>query len=331
MEYTRPMLERIQIIHRRLLKGRSPGRPQLAEALEVDIRTVSRYIDFMRDRLHLPIEWDKVHRGYRYTKPVERLPVVPEAVTESELFAMLVATKALAQYKGTPWHAPLEKAFRKMTASLDSRDLIHLEELGSSLDIRLSGPDELDPGTFTVLTEAITRRRTLEFHYRKHAHRNIEPRRVNPYQLACVLNRWYVIGHDLDRDAIRVFVVGRIRDPRMGSSRFRRPSDFSGTEYLRNSFGIFRGKSNHQVVIDLDDWAADVFRDRRWHATQQVSETPDGGMRVSFQLDNLEEVESWVLSWGIHATVIAPAELATRVAGIAAGLVGKYRAGDGHA
>ncbi len=323
MECNRPILDLIRIIHARLCARSYPNRPQLAQALEVDVRTVSRYLDYMRDRLGLPIDYDPKRRGYCYTKPVERLPVVPEAVSESELFAMLVAAKALGQYRGTPWHAPLEKAFRKMTAHLDNRDLIHLEELDGMLDLRLAGPDELNPEVFAVLTEAITRRRPLEFAYRKHSERTIGRRRVNPYQLACVLNRFYLIGLDLDRDAIRVFVVGRIRDPRMGPGRFKRPDSFSGKDYLKRSFGIFRGNADYRVVIDLDAWGADVFRDRRWHASQQVEETANG-LRVSFQLDNLEEIESWVLAWGLHATVVEPAELADRVGNIARGLAGRY-------
>lgn len=328
MDCNRPILDMIRVIHTRLVARRYPNRPQLAKALEVDVRTVSRYLDYMRDRLNLPLEWDPVRRGYHYTKPVDRLPLVPEAVSEAELFAMLVASKALGQYRGTPWHAPLERAFRKMTANLDTKDILHLEELGDVLDIRLAGPDELEPDIFAVLTDAIAKKRSLEFTYRKHAQRGTERRRVNPFQIACVLNRFYLIGNDLDRDAIRVFVVGRIREPQLTSGRFKRPEGFSGKEYLKRSFGIFRGNADYRVVIDLDPWAADVFRDRRWHSSQQVEQTAEGGMRVSFQLDNLEEIESWVLAWGLHATVLEPRELATRVARIAQGLAEKYPVHD---
>ena len=326
MEANRPALDLIKVIHSRLMARKYPNRPQLAEALEVDVRTVSRYLEFMRDRLNLPLDWDPVRRGYHYTKPVERLPLFPEAVSEAELFALLVASKALSQYQGTPWHLPLEKAFRKMTAHLGSQEIIHLEELGDVLDFRLTGPDELDPSTFGMLTEAISKRRPLEFTYRKHTQRGTTRRRCHPFQIACVMNRFYLIGHDLDRDAIRVYVVGRVREPRMMPGRFKRPEDFSGSNYLKRSFGIFTRNAGAriEVIIELDVWAADVFRDRRWHSSQQVEELPEGGMRVSFQLDNLEEIESWVLAWGIHATVIAPPELATRVGRIARELVARY-------
>jgi len=74
----------------------------------------------------------------------------------------------------------------------------------------------------------------------------------------------------------------------------------------------------------LDAWAADVFRNRRWHPSQQVIDLPGGAMRVSFHLDNLEEVEQWVLSWGTHATVVRPKALVDRVRATAQGIVQRY-------
>ena len=47
-------------------------------------------------------------------------------------------------------------------------------------------------------------------------------------------------------------------------------------------------------------------------------------MRVTFQLDNLEEIEPWVLSWGGHATVVRPRQLADRVVGAARTLIAHY-------
>ena len=87
-------------------------------------------------------------------------------------------------------------------------------------------------------------------------------------------------------------------DPEILPGEFQRPADFKITEYLKGSFGIFKGQGNYEVVIDLDGWAADVFRSRHWHPSQQVVDLPGGAMRVTFYLDNLEEVEPWVLSWG---------------------------------
>lgn len=322
---TRPPMERIQVIHEQLSRQRFPNCAKLRELLEVrSERTVLRDIGFMRDRLHLPIAYDATRRGYHYTRPVEALPLPMHLVSEAELFAMLVAGKAIAQYRGTPYHRPLTRAFHKLAAHLDAGERLHLQSLDEALDIRLSGPDELDEETFDILARAIQQHRPLRFGYRKHAQRSRETRRLHPYQFACVNNRWYLLGHDVTRKAIRVFVIARISQPEILPGTFERPTDFNCQEYLRRSFGIFRGEDDFEVVIDLDPWAADVLRGRRWHASQQIQELPGGELRVTFLLDNLAEIEPWVLSWGAHATVIRPQQLAAAVTRTATALLERY-------
>ena len=70
-----------------------------------------------------------------------------------------------------------------------------------------------------------------------------------------------------------------------------------------------------------------MVRGRQWHASQQVTDLPDGRSRMTMRLTGLEEVERWVLSWGTHATVIGPPALADRVRSIAAALAQRYPSG----
>jgi predicted DNA-binding transcriptional regulator YafY len=86
-----------------------PNSPLLAREHEVSKRTIKRDIEFMKYRMDLPIQFDTRLNGYYYTEEVEHFPQVP--MSEAELFAMLVAHKAIAQYKGTPFEKPLDSAF----------------------------------------------------------------------------------------------------------------------------------------------------------------------------------------------------------------------------
>lgn len=56
----------------------------------------------MRDQLGLPVEYDAQIYAWRYAHPVKSFPTVQ--VSEGELLALLVAQKALDQYRGTPFH-----------------------------------------------------------------------------------------------------------------------------------------------------------------------------------------------------------------------------------
>lgn len=174
------------------------------------------------------------------------------------------------------------------------------------------------------MLRAVQQRRPLSFDYRKQASKSVERRTAHPYQLVCSNNRWYVIAHDPRRQAMRIFVLSRMAASEIMPGEFQRPADFKIDDYLKGSFGIFRGEGDYEVVVALDAWAADVLRSRRWHPSQELCELPGGGMRVSFRLDNLEEIEGWVLAWGVHATVVRPKALAARVLAAAQGIVERY-------
>ncbi len=114
--YSRPPLERMMRMHQRLKAGRYPNCRKLADELEVSSKTVQRDIDFMRYRLGLPIEYDQLHFGFYYTEPVSHFPNIE--ISEGELVALYVGQKALAQYRGTSFEAPLSTAFRKITDAI---------------------------------------------------------------------------------------------------------------------------------------------------------------------------------------------------------------------
>src|SRR5438270_780146 len=94
---SRPPLERMLKIHDALTGRSRVNATHLMAQLEVSRKTVVRDLAFMRERLELPIEFDASEQAYRYTRPVDAFPTVH--VTEGELLALLVAQRALEQYR----------------------------------------------------------------------------------------------------------------------------------------------------------------------------------------------------------------------------------------
>ena len=72
--HSRPPLERMLRIHQALQAGKFPNATTLAREIEVATKTIHRDIEFMRDRLNLPIEFDASRNGYFYTGEVSAFP-----------------------------------------------------------------------------------------------------------------------------------------------------------------------------------------------------------------------------------------------------------------
>ncbi len=308
---TRPPIDRMQKIFLAIKQGRYPNRIRLATDIEVTTKTIQRDLDFMRDRLHLPIAYSNEHLGYEFTQAVENFPLVE--LSEAELVSVFIAQKALVQYKKTPFEQPLRTAFEKLVSGLDGTITLSWADLESMFSFRSFEAAPADLSIFQVVTECVKRGRILEFEYRKLNSKKYERRRMEPYHVACIQDQWYCFGQDIDRREMRTFVLSRMKEAILGVDSFTKPSGFRIEDYLRDSFGVFTGKGSHHIRIRFDQFAAQLVRERVWHSSQRIQELADGELELHLTTSSFHEVEPWILSWGERAQVLAPKELAKRV------------------
>lgn len=304
---TRPPLERMMRIHQEIAAGKHPNATTLARQIEVTTKTIHRDLNFMRDRLQLPVEYDPLRFGYHYTEPVSSFPTLQ--ITEGELFALLVAEKALQQYRGTNFEKPLLSAFKKMAASLPDTISLNLADWEQTISFRHSAEPILNLEIFDALAKATASRRQLDVQYRKPGGKPSEPRVIDPYHLANINGEWFLFAYDHLREDIRTFVPARIASILATGKSFTRPKHFSVEKMLRDSFGVHSGEGDYEVLIRFDSFAADYIREKRWHPSQQLRELKGGGVELKLKLSSLGEIQRWILGWGGSARVVKPAEL----------------------
>jgi proteasome accessory factor B len=310
-------------LHHELQARHFPNCRKLADELEVSTKTIQRDIDFMRDRLGLPIEYDALRFGFYYTEPVTAFPSIE--VTEGEIVALFVAQKALEQYRGTSFEKPLKAAFQKMSDGLQDRIAFNWADLRGSISFRGIGTTTADLDLFEMVSKAVLKSHELTFEYKKLKSAKFEPRHVQPYHLSCIENQWYLFAHDLGRKQLRTFALPRIRKAKANGIRFNRPADFSITKHLSGSFGVFSGREQHRVRIHFDAFAARLVSERQWHPSQKIKPLADGEIEIALQLGSFEEIERWILSWGAHARVLEPQDLVKRLRNTADALRKTYK------
>ena len=298
-------------IHQALQSGGYPNTTTLAHQLEVCTKSIHRDLEFMRDRLELPIQYDGSRFGYFYTEPVKAFPTLQ--ITEGELFALVVAERALQQYRGTSFEKPLLSALQKMEQSLPDTISLSLTDVEQTISFRTSSEPILDLEIFDTLAKATRARRQLELTYRKPGQKHAEQRIVDPYHLANINGEWFLFAFDHLRNDLRTFAPTRIKAIRATGKTFERRKRFSLEERLRGSFGVQSGQGVFDVVIRFHERVADYIREKKWHESQQLRELKGGGMELRLKLSSLAEVGRWVLSWGGDAVVVRPAELAHAV------------------
>ena len=168
------------------------------------------------------------------------------------------------------------------------------------------------PGRLAKLEGAISKQRTVKFDYWSISRDDHAERTLNPYALYNDRGKWYVVGHDLDRDAERTFRVSRIEgDIRFATRRerdFRIPTGFD--------IGERRGRPDWQVGDIVGEARIEVRGDTAWWVQRTFGATgrlEDGDVWVT-EYSSLEQLASWILRQDGRAVPLEPEELRREVA-----------------
>jgi proteasome accessory factor BC len=244
-----------------------------------------------------------------YTLRSERYFLPALELTDDELAALQTCFYLL---EGKFAYAePLRLALQNL--ALGRPGLLDEAPSGTALRVEMRDPDYSPemPGRLAKLETAISKQRTVKFSYRAMMSGKESERTLNPYGLLHDRGVWYVVGADLDRDAIRTFRVSRIRgDIRFATRRerdFRVPQDFDIDAFRGRAswqFGELVGKARIEVRPETAWWVERAFG---------PSGRLEDGVFVT-DYSSLPLLASWVLRQDGRAVPLAPPDLRREVA-----------------
>lgn len=306
-------LERLFMIDGIIRNQSYPGVADLMRRFEVSERTIRADLAFLRDRLGAPLCYERHHQGYTYSDPAWVLPAL--VMTEGELLAFFLSVELARRYLGTAFEVPLRNAIERMAANQPAAIKVDLGDLTQHYTFQTGAITGADPALLAALLECAHQRWPMQITYftASRGERNI--RLIEPYHLYNVRGDWQVIGFDHLRGQFRNFAVSRIEAWQVLKDRqFTIDPSFSAEDYLRTGFLAERGDTAVEVAIWFDAYQARYIRERQFHPSQQIAEHTDGSLTLRFQSGALAEIRRWVMSFGSHARVLAPASLVEDVA-----------------
>ncbi len=209
-----------------LLQRRSAwsGR-DLADALHVDTRTVRRDIERLRS-LGYQVEANPgTGGGYRLGVGSEMPPLL---LDEQEATAMAVVLGVMASVAVPGVEQGALAALTKLDRLLPPRLRGQLVSLRASTIALLPHMDSVPAEQLITFARACDGHERVSFSYRSFNGTESE-RRVEPHRLVATDRRWYMVGHDLDRNDWRTFRVDRATSVRLTGHTFEpRPLEDPG-------------------------------------------------------------------------------------------------------
>ena len=301
-----------QLIQRLARSRGGVGLDELAEDLGCVRRTVYRDLDALM-YAGFPVTSEK-RDGKAYYRFLDTFQMGQVPFTPDELLALAFSEDLLKTLEGTVFHDSIQAALGKIRAGLGPELSAYLERLGEGFRV-LPGPHKRYADfreTIRVLNEGVLDDRTLSMRYKTGRTGEESTRRFDPYKVWYHAGGLYVIGHDHRSGEIRTFAVDRIREIEPTTESFERRADFDFDTYTASSFGIVAEPAIPVRIRFSAEWAA-YAREREWHASQRISERPDGGLELAMEVGGSLELENWVLSFGAGAEVLEPDSLREEV------------------
>lgn len=297
---------------------------ELAERLEVGVRTIRRDIDRLRT-LGYPVHATPGRAGgYRLGGGATMPPLL---LDDDEAIAVAVGLRTAATGNVTGIEETSVRALAKLETLLPSRLRRRVNALSSATVPLPGGGPAVDPGTLTVIASACRDHETLRFTYQTHQGTS-SGRTVEPHRLVPTGRRWYLVAWDLERQAWRTMRVDRIETRPSAGARFtpRDPPDDLAA-YVTQA--ISSSPYRYRACVTLHAPIAMV--------ADRIPPTV-GSLRVidehSCQLDaggnRLEEIAIWIAAIGADFEIHHPPELTdhvrelaerfTRAAAVSAGM-----------
>lgn len=301
--------------------GTSITAAEIAERLELDVRTVYRYMDDLLTSGVPIIAEAGPAGGYRLAPGFRGAPLF---FAPDELAALAHAAR-LAAAVGHPDEGALGAAFRKVEQTLTAEQSATLERRREVLAVAGEAPTA--PPLVSQLEWAAADRLQLRLRYRT-AEAETD-RIVDPFALFHRGEYWYLVGHCHLRSALREFRLDRIKGHEPTGERFSPDPAFDLTAYLTESWVAERVASGPTELVRLSGSEGVLAQlCRHWYLRYCLIDRTE--TEAHFQLDpiGMANLPGYLVIFGPSLRILEPADLRQAVAAQARAIAAHHESKD---
>ena len=291
---------------------------ELARRIEVDARTLRRYISALEE-MGIPITTEQGRYGGYRLVPGYKLPPMMFSEEEAQALSLgLIAARGLGLSDAVPAIESVQAKLDRVLPSAPRKTIAALRE-GVALqtgDARVNA----DARLLRVLSESAQLRRSAALRYRA-ADGTLTSRDFDVYGNVFRSGRWYVVGHCHLRQGLRTLRLDRVAHAELRDRSFVRPDGFDAGEYLSRALAsVPRGVATELFLLtDLGSARRELFNGLG------VPEAVEGGVLLKGYCDELEWYARELMRLPFRFEIRAPVELRATLGRLAAALAAQHR------
>jgi predicted DNA-binding transcriptional regulator YafY len=315
--------ERFYRIRSRLLEKGALTRREIEEDLEISHATFKRDIEYLRDRLNVPVIWSRERQAYVLDPAAEQSELPGIWFSPAEIYALLEIDHLLGTLGGSQLARQLAPLRARLASLLESGDLGH-REIRRRIRVLALGSRRVNRDVFEALSLALLGRRQVFIRHLRRGDGGITERTVSPQRLVHYRYNWYLDAFDHGKEALRTFAVDAILHARVQDGAARDLPDAELDRALGAGYGIFAGAATETAVLRFTPEAARWVADEVWHSKQVGRVEADGSYVLELPYSREPELVMDLLRHGSGVEVLGPPALRARVAEELAAAASQY-------
>ena len=305
--------ERFYKIRRRLIEKGALTRREVEEELEISHATFKRDIEYMRDRLNVPIVWSREREAYVLDPGADVAELPGIWFSPAEIYALLEIEHLLERLEPGLLGRQLDPLRTRMRALLERGDRGH-REIRRRIRVLALGSRRVNREVFEALSVGLLSRRRIRIRHLKRGSGEFSERVVSPQRLVHYRYNWYLDAWCHVRKDLRVFAVDAIKSALVVEEPAREVADESMDRVLGAGYGIFSGAETQTAVLRFTPERARWVADEVWHSRQAGRIEADGSYVLELPYSQEPELVMDLLRYGAGVRVLAPETLRATVA-----------------
>jgi predicted DNA-binding transcriptional regulator YafY len=218
---------------------------ELARRLEVDIRTVRRYIVMLQD-MGIPIEAERGPHGSYQLRRGFKLP--PLMFTDDEAVSLTLGLLAIREFRFPVNVEAIEGALAKTERVMPEKLLTQARALQEAITFNVVPPTRIHNNYVTQLSLAVKNRQQVQMSYLSFRG-DATARAVDPYGIVFHEGYWYTAGYCHLRAGLRTFRIDRIATLELLEAAFERPADFDPLRHVLASLDSIPGPYAAEILL----------------------------------------------------------------------------------
>ena len=299
--------------YRTLFTGRrAVPRNEILSKLEISLATFKRDLVNLRDRLNIPIVFDRDLGGYKLEATDSRSELPGLWFSQEEILALLTIQNMISQLEPGILGPKLKPLQHRLDEMLTSQGL-NSQTLAQRVRLVHAGKRRLQLKSFEIVAKATLERLQLSItHFNRQSGETVK-RVISPQQLVHYRDNWYLDAWCHLRHGLRSFSIDAITKCELLELEAKEFDPEVVRENMQSGYGIFGGQVKDWANITFSPDRARWVQHEEWHPDQIGTCNKDGSYTLEIPYSDERELVGDILKFGADVSVASPSSLVNLV------------------